>query len=202
MKQIIFIRWGEAFDTEEQYLDYIKKRKYSPFDQERSWRDWIQWALSDKYEMMAPVMPCKQNATYIAWKIWFEKLLSYLNEEELIMIWSSLWGTFLAKYLSENTFPKQITQLHLVAAVFDNKGLVDETIGDFILDTTKFGNIEKQVDKIFLYASTDDPLVPMSHCENYKKYLPSAEVLIFQNRGHFLQPALPELLENIWSYKK
>ena len=202
MKQIIFIRWGEAFDTEEQYLDYLQKRKYDPFDQSKSWRDWIERALSEEYQMMAPVMPCKQNATYVAWKIWFEKLLPYLNEEELIVIWSSLWWTFLAKYLSENTFPKQIAQLHLVAAAFDSEGLVDETIGDFILDTNKLGNIEKQIDKIFLYASTDDPLVPISHSENYKKYLPSAEVFIFQNRGHFFQPALPELLENIGAYQK
>ncbi|MCX6822410.1 MAG: hypothetical protein NTX91_00235 [candidate division SR1 bacterium] len=202
MKQIIFIRGGEAFDTEEQYLDYLKKRKYDPFDQSKSWKDWIEWALSDKYEMMAPVMPCKQNATYVAWKIWFEKLLPYLNEEELIVIGSSLGGTFLAKYLSENTFPKRISQLHLVAPVFGSEGLVDETIGDFAFDPNKLDTMEKQVDKIFLYASTDDPLVPISHCEMYKKYVPSTEVLIFQNRGHFFQPALPELLENIGAYQK
>ena len=202
MKQIIFIRWGEAFETDEQYYAYLEKREYNPFDESKSWKDRIERALSDKYEMMAPVMPCKQNASYKARKIWFEKLLPYLNDEELIMIWSSLWGAFLAKYLSENTFPKKISQLHLVAPVFDSTDLLDETIGDFAFDPAGLGNLEKQVDKIFIYASTDDHLVPLNHSENYKKYLPSAELLIFQNRGHFFQPALPELLENIWAYPK
>ncbi len=202
MKQIIFIRWWEAFYNEEQYLSYLEQRKYDPFDQTKSRRDWIERALSTEYQMIAPVMPCKQNATYKAWKIRFEKIFPYLNDEELIVIWSSLWGTFITKYLSENKFPKKITQLHLVAPLFDEVGLVDEYLWDFIFDPQKNKNINTQTDKIFLYFSTDDPICPFHNCEKYKSLLPQANIMVFNDRGHFFQPALPELLENIGFYKK
>ncbi|NOZ43581.1 MAG: hypothetical protein GXP45_00120 [bacterium] len=69
-------------------------------------------------------MPNKQRADYHARKIWFEKLFPYINsskESKLILIGHSLGAIFLAKYLSENTFPKTIDQLHLISSVFDNE---------------------------------------------------------------------------------
>lgn len=195
--QIIFIRGAEAFDNREQYYDYLENRPYNPFDHRKSWRDWVAWALSDEYDMMAPDMPNKQYADYRSWKIWFEKLFPYLNESKLIMVGSSLGSLFLAKYLSENKFPKRINQLHLVASVFDNDGLDGETVGDFILDPEKLPALEKQVDHICIYNSRDDKLVPFVHGEKYHSHLPKSELFIFENRGHFDQPAIPELLENI-----
>lgn len=195
--QIIFIRGGEAFDNKEQYYDFLRKREYNPFEQRKSWRDWVAWALSDEYEMMVPTMPNKQYADYLSWKIWFEKLFSYLNENKLILVGSSLGALFLVKYLSENAFPKKIDQLHLVAPVLESDGLIGETIGDFILDDDKIINIEKQAEKIYIYCSTDDQLTPYTQSEKLKKFLPKANLLIFEGRGHFNQPALPELLENI-----
>ena len=84
--QIIFIRGGEAFDTKEQYYNYLRQREYNPFEQKKSWRDWIGWALSEEYEMMMPTMPNKHNADYLSWQIWFEKLFPYLNDQKLIVI--------------------------------------------------------------------------------------------------------------------
>lgn len=195
--QIIFIRGGEAFDTREQYYDYLEKRAYDPFEQKKSWRDWVAWALSREYEMMVPVMPNKQFADYRSWKIWFEKLFPYLNDQKLIMVGSSLGSLFLAKYLSENKFPKHIDQLHLVAAVFSSEGLVAETVGDFILDPGKLPNLRAQVGQVYIYSSRDDKWVPYSHGEQYHAALPGSEFLLFDDRGHFDQPALPELLANI-----
>jgi hypothetical protein len=59
-------------------------------------------------------MPAKQDADYIAWKIWFEKLFPFLQPENVILIGSSLGTIFLSKYLSENIFPRTIQSLHLV----------------------------------------------------------------------------------------
>lgn len=196
-KQIIFIRGGEAFDTEEQFWNYIENRKYNPFETNKSWRDWIGWALSEEFEVMEPNMPNKQKAQYSAWKIWFEKLFPFLNSQELIIIGHSLGSIFLAKYLSENKFPKQISQLHLVSPIFDSEGLVGETAGDFVFDSRNLKNLEEQADEIYLYHSEDDPLVPIEHTKKYVDELPSASVQIFKDRGHFAQPSFPELLENI-----
>lgn len=196
-KQLIFIRGGEAFDTEEDFWEFLKKRSYNPFDTRKSWRDWIGWALSEDFEVMEPTMPNKQNAQYKAWQIWFEKLFPYLNEEQLVLVGHSLGGLFLAKYLSENTFPKKIHQLHLVAPVFDSTGLVGEGVGDFVLEPSKLPQVQQQCTHIFLYQSQDDTVCPPYHGRRYAHFLPEATYTEFTGRGHFLQPAFPELLQAI-----
>jgi hypothetical protein len=116
-----------------------------------------------------------------------------------VMIGYSLWCIFLAKYLSENTFPKKIDQLHFVAPVFDESDLPEweNYLADFTFNPAGLKNLEKQVDRIFLYHSHDDPMVPFSHVEKFKTYLPKAKVFVFEDRGHFRQEEFPELLANI-----
>lgn len=195
--QIIFIRWWEAFNSEEQFYEYIKNREYNPYKVKKNWRDWISWALSEDFEVFEPHMPCKEYAKYKAWKIWFEKLFPYLKDNKIILVWSSLWGLFLVKYLSENKFPKNISQLHLVAPVFNEDWLNDEQIDDFKLNEELLENVEKQSKNTFFYFSTDDKVLPFKQHLNYKKYFKNSKFLIFENRWHFIQPSLPELLENI-----
>ncbi len=196
--QIIFIRWWEVFDTKEQFFEYLQKREYNPYKKEKSWRDWIAWALSDNFEVFEPQMPNKQWADYEAWKVWFEKLFPYLWEWKIILLGHSLWGVFLMKYLSENQFPKPIHQLHFVSPTFDNSWLKWETIGNFKPDREKLKNIEKLSDKIFLYQSKDDESVPWSHAQEYRKYISFTQYFEFEDRGHFRQPAFPELLDTIY----
>lgn len=142
-------------------------------------------------------MPNKQKAQYEAWRIWFEKLFPYLNDQKTIVIGYSLGGLFVSKYLSENTFPKRISQLHLVAPVFDNHSLHGESVGDFILDPAKLGNTEAQCDEVFIYQSSDDTVCVPYHGRTYAAHLPKAHYHEFANRGHFNQPAFPELLAHI-----
>lgn len=197
MNQIIFIRWWEAFYNDEQYYNFLEKKEYNPYKVKKSWRDWIAWALSENFEVFEPVMPAKANAKYRAWKIWFEKVFPYLNKEKLILVWSSLGWIFLVKYLSENNFPKNIDELHLVAPVFNDEWLKNEYVWDFALDVTKVHNIENKATKVFLYFSEDDPTTPFTHCLEFKKLLKNSKFYIFQDRWHFSQPAFPELLANI-----
>lgn len=199
--QVIFIRGGEVFDTKEEFLYYLKNiKEYDPYKTKRTWRDWLEWSLSENFELFAPNMPNKQWADYDAWKIWFEKILPFINMKKgskLIMIGQSLGGLFVAKYLSENKFVKQIDQLHLVSAVFDKQGLKCEKVGNFILNTDKIKNVTPQADKIFLYHSTDDDLVPFEHSQKYLNYLDNAKLFEFNDRKHFTQPAFMEILEVI-----
>lgn len=202
MKQVLFIRWWEAFDDPKDYHEYLKKRDFNPFRNKKSWRDWVSWALTDIYEMMVPTMPCKQNATYGAWKIWFERHFDYLNDEWTILIWHSLWWAFLLKWLSENTFPKHISQLHLVCPVTSSEWLVWEWIGDFIIDFDKLNNLEFQAKEIFLYHAKNDNVVPYQQSLDLLKHMKKVKFLSFEDREHFNQPALPELLENLWVYTR
>jgi predicted alpha/beta hydrolase family esterase len=96
-------------------------------------------------------------------------------------------------------FPKHIAQLHLVAACFDETDMPEQEsyLADFTFDPVGLPNLEKQVDKIFLYHSKDDPVVYFSHVQKFKDHLPKAKVTVFEDRGHFRQAEFPELLENI-----
>lgn len=155
--------------------------------------------LESKYEFFKPEMPNKYNANYKAWKIWFEKTLPYLNNEDLVLIWHSQWWMFLIKYIWENWFPKKIAQLHLVSSIFDESDM-DEDIKyswDFLYNPDIINNIENYADKIFLYHSTDDNIVPYSHAEKIKSYLTNAKLITLTDRCHITQAEFPELLANI-----
>lgn len=76
-------------------------------------------------------MPNGNNAQYIEWKIWFERLLPFLNDG-VILIGHSLGGIFLAKYLSENNFSIKVRAAILIAAPFDALGM-KESLSQFKL---------------------------------------------------------------------
>lgn len=202
MKQLIYIGGWDCFRNDDDFSDALKNlRTYEPFKESTSWKSWLQQQLVGSYEIATPIMPNRFNARYKFRKIWFEKILPHLNNEDLVMIWYSLGGIFLAKYLSENTLPweKKIAQLHLVAAVFDESDRYSQKsyLADFAFDSARLKHLEQQVDKIYLYHSKDDPSVPFSHVEKFKQYLPHAIVNTFEDRGHFFQTEFPELLANI-----
>lgn len=183
--QLIFIHGGEAFENEEVYLQYLVDTEYDPYAKRPNWKKWLADGLSDCFESFSPAMPSKQNASYPAWKIWFEKLFPYLNDQKLVIIAHSLGGIFIAKYLSENTFPKPITELHLIAPVLDNEGLIGESIASFAFDVKNLPNLASQADKVHIWSSTDDPVVPRSHSERYHKVIENSILHTFETRQHF-----------------
>lgn len=196
-KQLIIIHGGNAFATREEYLDYLKNREVSRkyFYPRKNWKNKLSQELGMDWEILIPRMPCQDNAKYAEWKIWFERLLPFA-EEEVILLGHSLGGIFLAKYLSENKFPKKIKALFLVAAPHsDMKKEVD-----FNLEKPLTG-VAEQCDNIHLYQSQDDPEVPFAEVEKYKKALPAAQVHVFADKGHFKQKHFPEIVEEIKNIK-
>jgi predicted alpha/beta hydrolase family esterase len=105
-------------------------------------------------------MPCKQNAKYEEWKIVFEKYLSLLDKE-IIVIGHSLGGIFIAKYLSENNIATTVQALYLIAAPH-SKNELGESLGDFLLEKD-MDVISKHCENVFLVHSEDDPVVPIAH---------------------------------------
>jgi uncharacterized protein len=203
MNQCIIIHGGEAFDSEEQYYTFLENRELDPTKPPyKKRRDWLAAGISHERQTFMPQMPSPQNATYKARTIRFEKYLSYLGDEKIVLIGYSLWWRFLCKRLSENTFPKHINQLHLVAACISADGVEWEWSADFGFDHALLRNLEQQCDEMFLYHSRDDEIVPFAQAELIKSYLPKATLFTFETRNHFFQPAFPELLENMSVYNK
>jgi predicted alpha/beta hydrolase family esterase len=58
---------------------------------------------------------------------------------------------------------------------------------------------EKQVDKIFIHHSKDDPLVTFEMSKKIARALPSAVKLDYTDRGHFSIEQFPEIIKLITS---
>jgi len=192
MKQILFIHGGDSFATREAMMEYWKTESVeNPFRQDtkrRKWKDDLREVLVGEFAFAAPRMPNHMNAHYDEWSMWFEKFVPFLNNGD-ILIGYSLGANFLAKYLSENTLPIYLSQLHLVSGCFGE--------GDFTLSGS-LENISVQTEKIYIYHSQDDEIVPVADAAKFKKALPKASMCIFDNRGHFFnEESFPELVANI-----
>jgi len=196
LKQIVLIHGGDVWETYEDYLSYLKNKE---IDFERhglgkgDYKDKLADRLGDGYQVIYPEMPSNRNAKYLEWKIWFEKFLPFIHDG-VVLVGGSLGGTFLAKYLAENNFPKKIKAVFLIAACFEN--LPEEKLLDFSLPKS-LDKLASQPEKIFLYHSKDDNVVPFSHLAKFQQALPSATVRVFDDRGHFNQAELPDLVEDI-----
>ena len=204
MKQLIYIHGWDCFRSEDEFYDALKGWTYEPFLEKKKWTARLKEIVKGEYECFMPDMPNKHDAKYKLWKVRFEKIFPYLNQEDLVIVWWSLWWMFLIKYLWENWFPKKIQQLHLVSSVFDGTGMFDgeKYLWNFAFDPRILSNIQNQVEEIFIYHSLDDDSVPYAHAEKIKSFLPNAKLLSFKERGHFWQSEFPELVENIGIYKK
>lgn len=185
------------YDIKDDFLTKLKERKVTreDFKSRTDWKDDLEVKLASDFEVFTPKMPNRDNAKYVAWKIWFDKLLPYL-ENDLTLLGSSLGGLFLVKYLSENMFPKKIKGLILVAVPYngmDNKYNLDT---DFSFNDN-FEQIDDQVEQVLLFHSTEDKVVPFSDSQIYRDRLSNALLVAFNNRGHFNVDAFPELVEKI-----
>lgn len=198
-RQIFIVHGGNSFDTYERYIKFLKKWKID-FEEYRrpkeKWRDNLKKDLGKNFEVIVPRMPNNLNARYLEWKIWFDKFIPYLRPG-VVLVGYSLGGVFLAKYLAEKKFPVKIAATFLIAAPFKDDGSdPDESLVDFKLPK-KLDGFRRQGGKIFIYHSTDDPIVPFSHADNYEKALGTVTKRIFASQGHFWQDKLPELVKDI-----
>ena len=104
--QILLIHGGETFRNQKDYLNYLKNRTISIKKRVRWSQEYLDKELGKKFEIIRPRMPLQENAKYSDWKIFFERHMPLLRNN-IILIGNSLGGIFLAKYLSENKFPKK-----------------------------------------------------------------------------------------------
>jgi predicted alpha/beta hydrolase family esterase len=196
-RHILVIHGGDAFDTYDEYLAYLKNKETSL---ERlgflDWKRRLGETMGPGYRVVAPQMPNAQNARYAEWKIWFEKVLALLDDG-VILVGHSLGGIFLAKYLAETDCPRAIRATFLVAAPYQPEG--EPGLADFVLPAD-LRRLSEQGGTVFLYHSQDDPVVPFADLERYRSALPDdVRVRIFKDRGHFIQEAFLEIVEDIRS---
>jgi len=194
-KEIIIIHGGHVYDIRDNFLVRLKERKVDreDFKTKKGWKNDFEEKLGKRFEIFTPKMPNKENAKYAEWKIWFEKLIPFLNDDAAL-IGHSLGGLFLIKYLSESLFPKKIKALILIAAPYSGKNNKYNLDTDFLLNDNDLDGVTNQVNNFYIFHSTDDKVVPFTDFEIYKKKLPGAISASFNNRGHFNTENFPELI--------
>ncbi|MEK7116615.1 MAG: alpha/beta hydrolase [Patescibacteria group bacterium] len=199
--QIFMVHGGMTFKNDRDYLRYLKTRKIR-IQKKVNWAgDYLDKELGKKFEIIKPRMPLQDNAQYRDWKIYFERHIPYLRNN-VILIGGSLGGIFLAKYLSEQKFPKKILATFLVCPPFDNTVVGEDLVGGFKLKSN-LSLLEKNSKKLYLMFSQDDDCVPVSHAEKYRNKLMNANIIIYKSKnGHFNVPKFPEIVKIIKSLKK
>lgn len=192
---VLVLHGGDTYDSYDEYIAELSDWKVTldRFSQ-TDWKASLQESLGNNYQVILPKMPNKWNAQYLEWKIWFEKIVPLLDAR-IILVGHSLGGTFLAKYLSENTIPQSILSLHLVAAPYDDTDS-DYSLASFTM-TQPLTNVSNQCSNIYLYHSTDDPVVPFVDLAKYSAALPQAHTVELSDRLHIWQEEFSEIIENI-----
>lgn len=194
--QVVIIHGGDTFNSDREYQNFLKNFEIDieRYKQDKTdWKPWLRKALGKKYEVILPKMPNSNNAKYKEWKLWFEKLIPFLNNE-VILVGHSLGASFLVKYLSQSAFHKKVKGLFLVGAVYDKD--------DDGYDLASFKLPEKlnlRTENSFFYHSKNDPVVPFSQLQLFLNKIPEAKSRIFENRKHFNQDKFPELIKDIKS---
>jgi uncharacterized protein len=190
------IHGGVTFKNQKDYLHYLKTRKIS-LEKNKKWAvDYLDNELGNKFEIIRPRMPLQDNAKYRDWKMYFERFIPHLRNN-VILIGGSLGGIFLAKYLSENKFPKKILSVYLVCPPFDNSLTGEDLVGGFELKSY-LSLLEKTPKNLYLMFSKDDDCVPVAHAKKYRNKLKNAKIIIYKSKnGHFNISRFPEIVKMI-----
>jgi predicted alpha/beta hydrolase family esterase len=194
--QIFVIHGGMTFKSRKDYLLFLRNRKIS-IEEKIYWsNEYLKKNLGRNFRIIKPRMPLQDNAKYKEWEIHFERHFQYLKNN-IILIGVSLGGIFLAKYLSENKFPKKILSAYLIGPPFDNTVCGEDLVGGFRLKSD-LSLLEKNSRNLYLMFSKDDDVVPLSHAEKYRKKLNKANIIIYKSKnGHFRIAEFPEIVKMI-----
>jgi hypothetical protein len=194
--QVFYIHGGNTSRNRKDYLHFLKTREIITEKKTRWYNDYLEEALGKNFEIIRPRMPLQDNAKYSDWKIHFERFIPYLRDN-VVLIGGSMGGIFLAKYLSENKFPKKILSTYLICPPFDDTVLEWHLAGGFKLKSN-LSLIEKNSKNLTLLFSEDDDVVPVSHADKYRKKLKTAKIIIYKSKnGHFKISKFPEIVKMI-----
>ena len=195
IQSIIFIHGGSCWSSYCQYLRDLRNTDFNPpASPTNSWQQDLQKKLGSRFKVLLPEMPNWQNAKYLEWKIWFNKVLRVAGATPII-IGHSLGSIFLVKYFAEERASQQVRALFLVSTPYKTKRENPE-FGDFALKRNP-AKLRNYGGRIRFYHSKDDQIVRFDHVKKYQKALPDSCFHIFEKRGHFLQKSFPEIIRDL-----
>lgn len=192
MVVILFVHGGTTWPDHASLLSYVRGRTVR-LEDEQKWKDTLARLPA---RLVMPRMPCKENAHYDAWAIWFGRHLALF--EDVVLLGESLGAGFLARYLAENDVACRVRGVFLVAPPFDDSLPGEPLVNGFDLSrVSDFSRLDAYGPALFF--SKNDTIVPLDQAERFREKLPSARILVLDAADHFQQPELPEVLDAIRS---
>ena len=159
------------------------------------WKGWLQFRVEKDHDiiMQIPKFP-HAHAALMKYDEW-EKIMDFQDiNPDTVLIGHSAGGGFVLKYLA--THPElKIRQAILVAPWIDTEGLQpfgfykNFDLNNDIVKQTKYG--------VDLMTSDNDMPEILTSADKIMKNIPDIRVHRFQNRGHFTDSELPEILDII-----
>ncbi|WP_248930217.1 alpha/beta hydrolase [Paenibacillus hamazuiensis] len=140
-------------------------------------------------------MPDEGSPRYEAWKDRIGKEFAALNGE-VIVVGHSLGASVLLKYVTEEEPAKPVAGMFLIAPPF--WGAPNWEAREFAA-CEDFARRLSGIERIFLYHSRDDEVVPFAHLAMYAQHLPQAAVRELDGCGHQLAGDLSEVAHDIKS---
>lgn len=193
---VLIVHGGMTFKNQRDYLNYLKNKNLT-LENRVSWTgEYLERKLGKQFQVVLPRMPLQDNAKYSDWKIVFERYLSLLPGN-FILIGNSLGGAFLAKYLSENKLLHKALSVYLVCPPFDNSLPSEDLVGGFKLKNN-LSLLEKNCKNLYLMFAKDDEVIPLSHAEKFESKLQNAKIIVYKSKnGHFQITKFPEIIKKI-----
>lgn len=193
---LLYLSGGMTFNSRQDYLQYLKNLEIS-LESSKKWNgEYLEEKLDSEFNLIRLRLPLKEYARYQDWKIVFEKYLTLVTTE-LVLVGFSLGAIFLAKYLAENSLKQKIRGVFLVAPPFDDRLKGESLAGGFKLPKS-LKRLDESAAVVRLYFSDDDPIIPLAQAREYQKRLTKAQVKISsRGQGHFQMPSFPELIREI-----
>lgn len=194
-KQVLLIGGGNVYKNEDEYEYNLVKSDLKFSDSFVDWKKSLQDNLGFGFEVLIPIMPSKENAKYKYWKIQFNKLVTVLKSD-CVIIAHSLGSAFLIKYLIQN--PNFIID----KVIFISPAFSTEDLYDFRSDPKEVNIISNQINEIIIYHSKDDFIVPLEESILLNNLLDGSKLEIFENYGHFFGFAdFPEIIKELKAIK-
>jgi len=145
-------------------------------------------------EVIAKNMPDPVLARKDYWIPFIEKKLE--GDEEAILIGHSSGAVAIMKYLESHKVRGAI----LVGVCYTDLGMEEEKASGYYDDEWQWTKIKNNADWIIIFASTNDPFIPISEPRFIKNQL-RAEYNEYDNQGHFGgdigKKEFPEIVEII-----
>ena len=194
-QQIVLLRWWSPKENYKDYYDFLEKYEINPYKEKFiKWSDTLAKDLWENFEILEIERPNKDFADYKARKIMFEKYVPYIQSGAIFLGHSLGWSFFL-KYFDENpSLLEKFSKIILVAPATEDSEI--ELLGTF-KPNLEFNNLKKYQDKIIVFASKDDFIVPYKEIELLQEKLANIDYRIFENKWHFLQEKFDELYEEL-----